>query len=79
MSDWNSYDTSDIVTMIESGISLVTPGSDNDKYTSVLYNALQNGKITRDELLRNIIRIVRVEVRRISWRAKLVKDKELLS
>ncbi len=79
MSDWNSYDTSDIVTMIESGISLVTPGSDNDKYTSALYNALQNGKITRDELLRNIIRIVRVEVRRISGRAKLVKDKELLS
>lgn len=79
MSDWNSYDTSDIVTMTESGISLVTPGSDDDKFTSVLYNALQNGRITRDELLRNIVRIVKIEVKRISKRAKLLKDKEILT
>lgn len=71
MSDWNSYSTSDIVTMIESGISLATPGSDDDKFTSVVYAALQNGKITKDELIRNVTRIVNVEVRRILKRKAL--------
>lgn len=68
MSDWNSYDTSDIVTMVKAGVSLLTPGTDDDKYITPLLQALNEGRISRKELIRNVLRIINVEVKRINVR-----------
>lgn len=68
MSDWNSYDTSDIRAMIRAGVSLLTPGSDDNKYTAPLKKGLEAGEITRGELQRNAMRVVCVLLRRLKAR-----------
>ena len=68
MSDWNSYDTSDTRAMVRAGISVLTPGSDDGRYIEPLRKALQAGEITRGELQRNVMRLLRVLCRRLKVR-----------
>ena len=68
MSDWNSYDTSDTRAMVRAGISVLTPGSDDGRYVEPLKKALQAGEITRGELQRNVMRLLRVLCRRLKVR-----------
>ena len=54
MSDWNSYDTSDMCAMVNAGVSWLTPGSDSDERVLPLLEGLKAGKITREQLEENI-------------------------
>lgn len=64
MSDWNSYDSSDYVSMVRAGTSLLTSGSDDNRYTDILLDGLKENKITREELIRNICYIIKIELKR---------------
>ena len=64
MSDWNSYNSSDCVSMVRAGVSLLTAGTDDDTYTKILLEGLFNGEITREELIRNISYIIEIEAKR---------------
>lgn len=64
MSDWNSYDTSDIGNMVRSGISFLTPGSGDDFRVKPLWNELSTGHLSRNTLVRNVARIVKILAKR---------------
>lgn len=64
MSDWNSYDTSDIGNMVRSGISFLTPGSGDDFRVKPVRDELSTGRLSRNTLVRNVARIVRTLARR---------------
>lgn len=66
MSDWNSYDTSDMAKMVSAGVSLLTPGSDDDARVEPLIAALKDGRISRAELERNISRMLKIMIKRKS-------------
>lgn len=64
LSDWNSYDTSDMAQMVRAGVSLLTPGSDDDARVQPLVSALQDGRIIRAELGRNLSRMLKTILKR---------------
>ncbi len=68
MSDWNSYESSDMKAMVNAGISLLTPGSYDDTRVTPLCEALEKGQITRKQLVKNVEHMVRVIVKRIRAR-----------
>lgn len=59
MSDWNSYDTSDMCAMVNAGVSWLTPGSDSDERVLPLLEGLKAGKITREQLEENIYFLIK--------------------
>lgn len=64
MSDWNSYDTSDMGNMVRAGISFLTPGSGDDFRVKPLRDELSAGRLSRNTLVRNVARIVRTIAKR---------------
>ena len=64
MSDWNSYDTSDIGNMVRAGISFLTPGSGDDFRVKPVRDELLAGRLSRNTLVRNVARIVRTLAKR---------------
>ncbi len=64
MSDWNSYDSSDMVKMVKAGVSFLTPGSFDETRVAPLAEALEKGLLTRAELERNVVRLITVLARR---------------
>ncbi len=64
MSDWNSYDSSDMAKMVKAGISFITPGSFDETRVKPLIEALEKGIITRAELQRNASRLIKTIARR---------------
>lgn len=59
MSDWNSYDTSDMCAMVNAGVSWLTPGSDSDERVLPLLEGLKAGKISREQLEENIYFLIK--------------------
>ena len=66
MSDWNSYDTSDIGNMVRAGISFLTPGSGDDWRVKPVRDELTAGRLSRATLVRNVARIVKTLAKRKS-------------
>ena len=66
MSDWNSYDTSDIGNMVRAGISFLTPGSGDDWRVKPVRGELTTGRLSRATLVRNVARIVKTLAKRKS-------------
>lgn len=60
MTDWNSYDTVDMVKAINAGISWLTPGERDGSRVKILLSALQNGKLSRKCLEDRAARIIQV-------------------
>lgn len=53
MTDWQSYDTVDISSMIQAGISWVTPGSLDDTYSALIRKGIADGTIDIKRLREN--------------------------
>ena len=50
MTDWNAYDTVDVVDMLLGGMNWLTPGSDDDTYTRPLVAAVRSGRLPEGRL-----------------------------
>ena len=64
MSDWNSYDTSDMGNMVRAGNSFLTPGSGDNFRVMPLWDELSTGHLSRNTLVRNVARIVKILAKR---------------
>ena len=64
MTDWNSYDTADMVTAVNAGISWLTPGEKDGEKKQQLLDALKDGRIKREVIQENIYRMLKVICRR---------------
>ena len=60
MTDWNSYDTSDVVEMIRSGNNWLTPGTKDDTFTKPLVDAVADGRLSVERLRESASYIARV-------------------
>lgn len=60
MTDWNSYDTSDIVEMINNGNNWITPGTKDDTFTRPLVDAVADGRLAIERLRESVSYIVKV-------------------
>ena len=58
MTDWCSYDTAPIWQMCRAGISWITPGSQDDTFTSQIETALKDGRIELSQLQENVRRLI---------------------
>lgn len=63
MTDWTSYDTVDVAAMIEAGNCWITPGTEDDTYTSPIVNGVKEGKIQLARLQENVTYLVRTLAR----------------
>lgn len=54
MTDWNSYDTVDIVKAVRAGNSWMTPGTVDDTFTKPIIEGVKSGKIELERLQKNI-------------------------
>lgn len=63
MTDWTTYDTVDVASMIEAGNCWITPGSTDDTYTGQIVNGVKEGKIQLQRLQENVAWIVRTLAR----------------
>ncbi|MGT2800184.1 beta-glucosidase [Streptococcus marmotae] len=64
MTDWNSYDSVDIVKAVAGGNTWLTPGSTDDTYTKPLLDAVKRGEIDVLRLKDNIGRLLSVVQKR---------------
>jgi beta-glucosidase len=64
MTDWNSYDTADLVEAVQSGNCWLTPGSYDDKYVTPIIQGVKDGRIDRARLEKNIYYLFRVMLKR---------------
>lgn len=60
MTDWNSYDTSDVVEMIKSGNNWLTPGTRDDTFTKPLVDAVASGRLSVERLRESASYVARV-------------------
>ncbi len=60
MTDWNSYDTADVVTAVRAGNSWMTPGTLDDTLTQPIVRAVEDGTIPDWRLRLNVRRMLRV-------------------
>lgn len=63
MTDWTTYDNVDVAAMIQAGNCWITPGSNDDLYTSQIIKGLENGTVKLDRLRNNVIALVRTIAR----------------
>lgn len=54
MTDWGSYDSADIIEMINAGNDWITPGSSDDTYTSIICKAIKNRRLDIKRLRENV-------------------------
>ncbi|MEH7491414.1 glycoside hydrolase family 3 protein [Neobacillus niacini] len=64
MTDWNSYDTADIVAAVQAGNSWMTPGSRDNTFVTPIIEGIQDGKIDRLRLEKNVMYLIRVMLKR---------------
>lgn len=60
MTDWTSYDTADIVEMVQAGNCWITPGSLDDTFTAQIVEGVKDGRIEKARLIENVAWIIRV-------------------
>ena len=64
MTDWNSYDTADVVSAVQAGNSWMTPGTIDNTYVTPIINGVRDGKIELSRLRSNIRYMLRVVQKR---------------
>ena len=64
ITDWNSYDTVDMVEAVQAGISWLTPGENDGSRVAVLLKAVEEGKLSKAILQRNTRRVFAVMLKR---------------
>lgn len=63
MTDWTTYDTVDVASMVAAGNCWITPGSTDDTYTSMIVDGVENGVISLPRLQENVAWIIRTLAR----------------
>lgn len=63
MTDWTSYDTADIIEMVQAGNCWITPGSLDDTFTAQIVTGVKEGRIEKSRLLENVTWIIRTMAR----------------
>lgn len=63
MTDWTSYDTVDVAAMIQAGNCWITPGSQDDTYTSRIVKGVENKTVELARLQENVAAMIRTMVR----------------
>lgn len=64
MSDWESYENIDPVNMAAAGNCFITPGTMDDTYVEPIVKAVEEEKISRQRLEKNIYYLLRVVLKR---------------
>ena len=64
MTDWNSYDTADIVEAVAAGNCWMTPGSPDNTYVTPIVEGVRQGRIERARLEKNVKYLLNVTVKR---------------
>jgi len=64
MTDWNSYDTADVVAAVQAGNSWITPGSREHTYVTPIIEGIHDGRIDRARLEKNVMHLIRVMLKR---------------
>lgn len=54
MTDWNSYDTVDVVDAVQAGNTWMTPGSTDDTYVTPIIQGIRDGRIDLERLRSNV-------------------------
>lgn len=70
MTDWDSYRTCDPVKAVAAGNCWLTPGSSDDKYTSLIVDGVKSGVIDINRLRDNVKRLVGVMIKYTSIERK---------
>jgi|SRR4051812_16482082 beta-glucosidase len=63
MTDWNSYDTCDVVDMIAGGNNWLTPGGPDDTHTRRLEEAVDSGRLPEARLRESVTFLIRTIAR----------------
>lgn len=63
MTDWTTYDSVDIASMVQAGNCWITPGSNDDTYTDRILKGLEVGSIELARLQENVSFLVRTMAR----------------
>lgn len=63
MTDWTTYDTVDVASMIEAGNCWITPGSTDDTYTKQIMAGVEKGTIQTERLQNNVTALIRTMAR----------------
>ncbi|GHU92641.1 hypothetical protein FACS189479_02230 [Spirochaetia bacterium] len=64
MTDWSSYDTTDVAASIQAGNCWMTPGTTDDTYVTPIVQGVREGRIDEERLRSNVRHILRVIQRR---------------
>lgn len=64
MTDWNSYDTVDIVKAVQAGNCWLTPGSSDNTFVTPIVEGVESGRIDRARLEKNIMYLLKVMIKR---------------
>lgn len=64
MTDWNSYDTADVVSAIQAGNCWITPGTTDNTYVTPIIKGVEEGKINIERLRSNIRHMLKVVEKR---------------
>lgn len=63
MTDWTTYDSVDVAAMVQAGNCWITPGSNDDTYTSQIRAGLKKGAIEEARLRANVAALIRTMAR----------------
>ena len=63
MTDWGSYDSVGVAEMIQAGNSWITPGSQDDAFTSQIVEGVKAGTIELTRLQENVTWIIKTMIR----------------
>lgn len=63
MTDWTTYDSVDVASMIQAGNCWITPGSNDDMYTNRILKGLEDGSVELARLQENVSALVRTMTR----------------
>lgn len=59
MTDWTTYDSVDVASMVQAGNCWITPGTNDDTYTRRIMEGLSDGTIDPERLRENVVTLVR--------------------
>lgn len=76
MTDWNSYQTCDMIDMLLAGNNWLTPGSADDTYTRPLEEAVKAGRLPVSVLQESVGRMLRTVAAIYKRRNKMNKEEQ---
>ena len=63
MTDWTTYDSVNVASMLQAGNCWITPGSSDETFTAQVLEALRDGQLSPDRLRENAAYLLRTMAR----------------